>query len=166
MGSLTLSPSRRRLVAAAAVAVLLVAVAWRHSHGGAGGAPPLRVAPLAGVGGAAGGTGAAGPARPAPVAASALPEIVVDVVGAVRWPGVYRLARGDRVQDAVERAGGLTRRADPVAVNLAAPIADGQQIVVAARGAGGVAGGGAVGGAAAGAPPSPTAPVSLSTASA
>src|SRR5579885_3527181 len=164
MGSLTLSPSRRRLVAAAAVAVLLVAVAWRHSHGGAGGAPPLRVAPLAGVGGAAGGTGAAWPARPAPVAASALPEIVVDVVGAVRWPGVYRLARGDRVQDAVERAGGLTPRADPVAVNLAAPIADGEQIVVATRSA---TAGASVGGAApGGAAPSPSAPVSLSTASA
>jgi len=162
MGTLTLSPSRRRLVAAAAVAVLLLAVAWRHAHHGVGGSPPLRVAPLAGSGGAAG-VGAAA-ARPVRTASAAAAAVVVDVVGAVRHPGVYRLARGDRVQDAVERAGGLTPRADPVAVNLAAPIADGEQIVVATRGA---TAGASVGGAApGGAAPSPSAPVSLSTASA
>jgi competence protein ComEA len=170
MGLLALPPGRRRLVAAVAVAVLLLVVVWRHSQHGAGSAPPLRVPPIVGSGGAgatgaaaqAVGAGGAAGAGPAGTGAGARP-ILVDVVGAVRRPGVYRLAQGDRVQDAVERAGGLTRRADPLATNLAAPLADGEQVVVAARGSGGAAPAGASGGAGGAAP---TAPVSLSTASA
>ena len=61
--------------------------------------------------------------------------IVVDVVGAVARPGLYHLPRGSRVADAVARAGGLTRHAERTAVNLAAPVADGQQVLVASRGA-------------------------------
>jgi competence protein ComEA len=57
----------------------------------------------------------------------------VYVVGAVRRPGLYRLPQGARVADAVARAGGATRKADPAAVNLAAPVADGQQVLVPAR---------------------------------
>jgi competence protein ComEA len=57
-------------------------------------------------------------------------EAVVHVAGAVEHPGVYRLASGSRVTDAVERAGGPTAAADPNAINLAAPLADGQQVVV------------------------------------
>jgi competence protein ComEA len=63
----------------------------------------------------------------------ASPRLVVYVVGAVRRPGLYRVATGSRVADAVARAGGLTRRADPAGVNLAAPVADGEQLVVPAR---------------------------------
>ncbi len=66
-------------------------------------------------------------------AAAPAPRLVVYVVGAVRRPGLYRLADGARVADAVARAGGVTRKADPAAVNLAAPVADGQQVVVPAR---------------------------------
>ena len=58
---------------------------------------------------------------------------VVHVAGAVRKPGVYRLADGARVQDAVRRAGGAGRGADLGAVNLAARVADGQQVVVPRR---------------------------------
>lgn len=57
-------------------------------------------------------------------------DAVVHVAGAVGRPGVYRLASGSRVTDAVERAGGPTADADPNAINLAAPLADGQQVVV------------------------------------
>lgn len=68
-----------------------------------------------------------------PLRAEAAPPVVVHVVGAVRVPGLYRLARGKRVADAVERAGGATGKADLALINLAAPVADGQQVVVPAR---------------------------------
>jgi competence protein ComEA len=71
--------------------------------------------------------------RRGPVAGVARAEVVVHVVGAVRRPGLYRLPRGRRIADAIDRAGGATRRADQAAVNLAAPLADGQQILVPAR---------------------------------
>ena len=57
-------------------------------------------------------------------------RVVVDVVGAVRRPGLYRLAQGSRIADALARAGGATRKADLAQVNLAAPLADGEQVVV------------------------------------
>jgi competence protein ComEA len=74
------------------------------------------------------GSGSASGAAPASSA-----RLVVYVVGAVRRPGLYRLPQGARVADAVARAGGATRKADPAAVNLAAPVADGQQVLVPAR---------------------------------
>jgi len=75
--------------------------------------------------------------------ASAAPRLVVYVVGAVRRAGLVRLPEGARVADALERAGGPSRRADLTLVNLAAPVADGQQIVVPARVAAGAAAAGA-----------------------
>ncbi len=64
-------------------------------------------------------------------------DVVVDVTGAVRRPGVYRLPAGSRVNDALARAGGAEPAAVLEAVNLAARLADGQQVVVPARGPGG-----------------------------
>jgi competence protein ComEA len=64
-------------------------------------------------------------------------RIYVHVAGAVRRPGLLRLAPGSRVAVALQRAGGPTRRADLTAVNLAAQVQDGQQIVVPALGAAG-----------------------------
>jgi competence protein ComEA len=58
--------------------------------------------------------------------------IVVHVAGEVREPGVYDLPAGSRVTDAVERAGGATGSAAPDAINLAAKLADGQQVVMPA----------------------------------
>jgi competence protein ComEA len=63
--------------------------------------------------------------------------VVIHVAGAVREPGVYRLPQGSRVADAVERAGGASTEAVPDAINLAALLADGQQVVVPAGSAGG-----------------------------
>jgi competence protein ComEA len=57
-------------------------------------------------------------------------DVVVDVTGAVRTPGVYRLPSGSRVTDAVRRAGGATGAAVLEQINLAARLADGQQVVV------------------------------------
>ena len=75
---------------------------------------------------------AARPLRAVPAPASML---VIDVVGAVRRPGLYRLRDGSRIADAVQRAGGATRRADLAVINLAAPVVDGMQVVVPVRGA-------------------------------
>ena len=88
-------------------------------------------------------------APPAPVRLSARGEdraarIYVHVAGAVRRPGLLTMAAGSRVADALERAGGPRPRADLTAVNLAARVQDGQQIVVPLAGAAtGAAGGGA-----------------------
>jgi competence protein ComEA len=68
-------------------------------------------------------------------------DLVVDVTGAVVRPGVYRMPAGSRVDDAVRRAGGATGRAELEAVNLAARLADGQQVVVPERGPGGTVAG-------------------------
>ena len=64
---------------------------------------------------------------------------VVQVVGEVGRPGVYRMRAGERVDDAVRRAGGATARADLAGVNLAAKVEDGRQVIVPARGAAGAA---------------------------
>ena len=73
-------------------------------------------------------TAAAGELRAEP-----RPRLVVHVVGAVRRPGLYRIADGARIADALRRAGGATRKADLSLVNLAAPVSDGTQIVVPRR---------------------------------
>ena len=73
-------------------------------------------------------------------AAEADGELYVHVAGAVRRPGLVRLRPGTRVAAALERVGGPTARADLTLVNLAAPVQDGQQIVVPVAG-GGVSGG-------------------------
>jgi competence protein ComEA len=131
-----MSRGQLAVYAAAAIAVALIGARYlRESHGGGGGsagqthAVPVRVS----GGGGAGGDGWA----------------TVQVVGEVRRPGVFRLRAGDRVQDAVQRAGGATPRADLSGVNLAAKVEDGRQVVVPRRGAA-PAGGAAVGAAAGG----------------
>jgi competence protein ComEA len=77
-------------------------------------------------------------AAPTETAAAAPTVLVVDVVGAVRRPGVYRLPGAARVLDAVHRAR-PTGRADLAGLNLAARLADGEQVVVPTRGGGGAA---------------------------
>jgi competence protein ComEA len=122
-------------VAAAAVLALL---AWRLAPGGEGGQPE-----------------AAPAAAAARIERGSAPELVVHVAGEVRRPGVYEVAAGARVLQAVRRAGGPTRRADLAGLNLAAPLQDGQQVVIPRRGpaGGGAAAAGGGGG-----------PVSLSSA--
>jgi competence protein ComEA len=148
-----LSVPARRLLAVALLALVVGVVAWRHvAAPGANGAP-LRVAPIVPAGAGAGSPSTAGAA-----AAAAAAPLVVDVAGAVRRPGLVRLAKGSRVSDAIAHAGGPTAHADRDAVNLAAPVSDGQQVLVPARGA--VASAGASGGEAT------SGPVSLSSATA
>ena len=88
-------------------------------------------------------------------------RLTVHVAGAVRDPGVYRLDAGARVDDAVMRAGGATRRADLGGLNLAAELEDGRQVLVPER----VRGGGGGSAAAGVAPvPAPGQPLNLNTA--
>jgi competence protein ComEA len=154
--------SRSALVAYSALAILVVALGVRFMHGQQA-APAAASGAAAGAAGSPDGASAVRIARPTPQAA------VVHVAGAVRNPGVYRLTAGARVQDAVERAGGPRRGGDVNAINLAAKVVDGQQVVVPSRGAGAAAapaaGEGAGGGvAAAGGPAGP--PISLNSATA
>jgi competence protein ComEA len=118
-----LSRGQLAAYAAAAVAIVLIGARYlRESHGGdrAASRPvPVRVS----------GGGGGGPDG----------WMTVQVVGAVRRPGVYRLRAGERVDDAVRRAGGATRRADLAGVNLAAKVEDGRQVLVPVRGAPGAA---------------------------
>jgi competence protein ComEA len=67
-------------------------------------------------------------------------ELVVHVAGAVARPGLYRLPDGSRIDDAIAEAGGAKPRAALDLVNLAAPVADGQQVVVPLRGSTAAAG--------------------------
>jgi competence protein ComEA len=70
------------------------------------------------------------PGAPIPVATL----LAVYVCGAIRNPAVYRLPPGSRVGDAVTKAGGLSRDADPEAINLAEPLVDGMKVDVPKKG--------------------------------
>ena len=120
-------PFSRRQIAIAAVAILVVLVLGSRLllRAEAPAAPPIPTA--------------------AATTTAAAQLLVVDVVGAVRRPGLYRLPSGARVADALSRAGGVTPKAQIELVNLAAPIADGEQIVVPRRGSAITAGSGAAG---------------------
>jgi competence protein ComEA len=148
-----------RLVAYVAVALIVIAVALRlHSHGSGGASVSLEEPAAA----ASAASSASGPASATGPASAGGRDLYVDVAGAVRRPGLYRLPAGSRVAAAVERAGGLSRRAERTGVNLAAPLADGQQVIVPARGSAGVSAGDASG---ASGPAGAAGPISLSTAS-
>lgn len=99
------------------------------------------------------------------VARAPAARAVVHVVGAVRRPGVYGLSTDQRVQDAIRRAGGARAGADLQAINLAAKLADAQQIVVPRRATSPATATAGVP-AAAGGPTSPSVPVSLNSATA
>src|SRR4030095_5900613 len=82
------------------------------------------------------------------LSAEPAPRLVVHVAGAVSPRGLYRLAHGARIADALHRAGGATKRAELSLVTLAAPLSDGTQVVVPRRAppvTAGLAGGGEVG---------------------
>jgi competence protein ComEA len=100
---------------------------------------PIDVATSAGTAPAP--AAASGSFAPAAATSSLSPSVspsavlIVDVTGAVRRPGVFEFQPGDRVIDAVERAGGARDNADLTLLNLAAPLTDGQQILVPKKGA-------------------------------
>jgi competence protein ComEA len=110
--------SRRQLFGGAIAVAILLVLLFRHL--GDAGTPAPAVTPLR----------ASAPAKPA-----AAKLLVVDVAGAVRRPGLYSLPEGSRINDAIAAAGGPAPKAQLAAVNLAAPIADGEQVVVPESGA-------------------------------
>ncbi|CAL9419620.1 hypothetical protein SUDANB58_01818 [Streptomyces sp. enrichment culture] len=169
----------RRGVAALAV-VLVAAAAFAAQHFWAGRTQPVRVpevvraaAPYGEPGqerGQGGGPGRADPQSgvPEPPAGASPPagaEIVVDVGGKVREPGIHRLPAGSRVEDALRAAGGVRPGTDTDGLNRARLLVDGEQVVVGGPapapvpvpGAGGPAGAVTAG---------PAAPLSLNTATA
>jgi len=135
--------SRRQLFGGALAVAVVIILALRHFGGGGGSAAASSYAPLP----------AARAAKPA-----AAKLVVVDVAGDVRRPGLHSVPAGSRVEDAIVAAGGATRKAQLDAVNLAAPVADGEQIVVPGSGAGGVAAASSPAGS------SPSAPLDLNSA--
>jgi competence protein ComEA len=129
-----LSRAQLLVYGAIAIAVLLLGARWLSSSGAQA---------------SSGGFGGVTTARPSGDPSVAVDQtaggLVVHVAGEVRKPGVYRLAAGSRVTDAVERAGGVTSQGSPDSINLAAKLADGQQVVVpATAGAGGAVAGATV----------------------
>lgn len=114
------------LVVAGALAVAAFVAAASTSGGGSVSVDGAIVGPSNGV-----------DASAAPGVVAGTPGVVVEVVGAVEQPGVYRLPAGSRIGDAVAAAGGYSPRVDAgraaASLNLAAPVADGDQVRVPSR---------------------------------
>ena len=134
-----LTPRQIALYGLAVLALMVLAVWYLGQGDGAAAAPPAATAPIK-------------------VEEDGGGALVVHVAGAVRRPGVYRMRSGSRVDEAVTRAGGPRRRADLSALNLAAELDDGRQVLVPRRAP---AGGAVVAGAA---PVTPGVPLNLNTA--
>jgi competence protein ComEA len=128
-----LSRSQVLVYGAVAVALLLVGTrALRSEAGGEAAAAAVSSSSLSSEGDFS-------------VSSSGGGDVVVDVTGAVRRPGVYRMPVGARVVDAIGRAGGAARNAMLEGINRAARLADGQQVVVPERGPAGAVGTAAAG---------------------
>lgn len=159
---------RRSVVALSALLVLAAVFAVQHFWTGR--TQPVRAPEVVQAGAASrasqgevtdGGASPSGAPGFAAGEGSAAPEIVIDVSGKVRDPGVHRLPAGSRVEDALKAAGGVRPGTKTGTLNRARFLVDGEQLVV-----GGPAPAGAE---APAAPPGPaaagpTAPVSLNTA--
>lgn len=121
-----LSRAQLAVYAALAIVILMLGARWiRADDSTSYGAEPAAA-------------GAPGPSAPAgdgdgeQAFAATDEDLVVHVAGEVKDPGVYRMPAGSRVTDAIERAGGTTGAAAADAINLAAPLADGQQVSIPA----------------------------------
>jgi competence protein ComEA len=118
-----IDPGRRGVLALAAVAVAAAAIAGVVLLRGRATEQPLSVPLVAGA-----------------VSTATGPELVVDVAGKVRHPGLVHLPVGSRIDDAVRAAGGVLPGVSTGALNLAQKVTDGQQVLVSVDApAGGVA---------------------------
>ena len=115
------APSRGRVIGAVVAAGLLVVLAVSvlvAALQAAGSGAVYRAAPTA---------------RATPAPSPTPSSVLVQVVGAVRHPGLVSVPSGARAVDAVAAAGGPTADADESGVNLAGRVVDGQQLVVPRR---------------------------------
>lgn len=87
---------------------------------------PIEVTPIKGPTREQGSDSATNQTQP-----TATGEVIVDVAGLVKRPGVVELPGGSRVIDALEAAGGVLPRGDTSTLNLAQLLTDGQQVLVA-----------------------------------
>lgn len=136
-----------KLVVIALAALAILVIGWEHEQGSSGSGQSSYSSGYSSDSSSQ--SGAEPPATTDPVV------LVIDVAGAVRHPGVYRLPAGARVLDAVKRARPLPA-ADESAVNLAARLSDGEQVVIPRKGQATPTGSGAD-------PATPAAPVSLNS---
>ena len=177
----------RRLVPYIAGSLVVLAVgAWTlHGSGSASGKdgePAVIIGPATTISGGgqpsggvgSGGTPPAGDVQGGPSTSTTTATVFVQIAGAVRRPGVYEVAVGSRVFEALLEAGGVSPEGDEQALPLAAPVTDGMRVFVPrkdqdASGGGDSGGGGAFGGGITVPSPAPGAssgPVSLNTATA
>lgn len=114
-------PGRWAIVVVAVVAALVVGVLLVRKQT----PPPELSLPMA---------GSATEAAVTSSTTTVVAELVVHAAGAVNQPGVYRLTATARVVDLIERAGGPIKEAELDALNLAAPLTDGQRVYVPREG--------------------------------
>lgn len=120
LASARVDPGRRGALALAAVGVVAAVVAGVVLLRGRPTAEPLAPPPVTGRSAGA-------------VAASAGPDLVVDVAGKVRRPGLVHLPSGARVADALTAAGGPLPGTSTGTLNLARKLTDGEQVLVGAE---------------------------------
>ena len=75
-------------------------------------------------------SGAAAPEQAGASPSTTSGELVIDVVGKVKRPGIVTLPAGSRVHDAVAEAGGVRGKVDTSTLNMARVLTDGEQIIV------------------------------------
>jgi competence protein ComEA len=129
----------RSQFAIAAVVVVAVVLLGSHALSGGGGALTPATAASSYGGERSASVSTAPTAAPADggvrIDTAAGGAVVVHVAGRVRHPGLYRLKDGQRIADAIRRAGGRAKGADLDAINLAAKLTDGEQVLVPRRAA-------------------------------
>ncbi len=151
---------RPRLALYIALGLVVCVLGARYLHGQSNGAP----AAGAGVAATDGRQRTAAGPSSVRVGRAGGGRVTVHVAGAVRRPGVYRLTAGARVDDALRSAGGPRGHADLAAVNLAAKLEDGRQVLVPERAPSGAVAGAGPAGAATQATGAPAGPINLNTA--
>ncbi len=133
IGGLQLGPVHLAVVAVVAALAVGLAAWWAVRDQ----AEAVPMAPLAPTSGSPTPLVSVGPDASEPTGSA---ELVVDVAGKVRRPGIAVLPPGSRVVDALEAAGGARRGIDLTSLNLARPVVDGEQILVGIAPVAGIAG--------------------------